>query len=136
MSYLKLKLTTDHIKEFEPHPDQGEVSGDVDKFTLGDYSYAVCHDGKLIFMGGLIEGDPCWSFWGVYSKYFRPIHVRYLKNHFKLEFDKAPCDRAHHLIPQNHVTAHLLTHVLGAEVEGVLKKYMHGQDYALYAMVK
>ena len=136
MSYHKLRLTTDHVELFEPHADHQFQEFDNNLIQYGPHCYAGFWNDELIFMGGFVKDDPCWQFWGVYSEAFKPIHARHIMRECRREFKQVPCDRAHHLVYMDDVTGHMLAKFMGAELEGVMKKYYNGLDYAIYAMVK
>lgn len=137
MSLIKSKLTNDDIREFVPHEMQ-PVSGlwNVLEFDMS-HSYALrdC-DGHLICMAGFVPSNPCWSFFGVFSENFLPRHIPWMRLAFLEEFDNIGIDRAEHYVMCEHIYAVRIGKLMGAELEGIKKKYYNGKDYAILAVVK
>lgn len=123
------------MENYIPHVEQGEFSLPT-KDIYGEYAFAGYCDGVLICLGGFYESVPCWDFWGVFTENFKPIHARAVKKFFQSKFNELPIDRAHHFVEYGSVTGHMMAKFVGADLEGVMKKYYNGKDFAIYAMVK
>lgn len=124
------------LREFELHPDHPEDGCDLVNVDFGPLSWALYEGDKILFVGGFHEEVPCWSFWGAYSKHFKPIHARIIRRGFDEKFRDAPCVRAQHLVETTNDHGMKLARFMGAKCEGVMQKYYNGRDYAIFAKVK
>lgn len=136
MSYSKLKLTTDIVKDFEMHPEHNESSDELLNVVPNDLSWAGYADDKLIFIGGFLQDGIDWLFWGAYSKFFKPVHGRFVRKQFDVLLDLVPCGEVSHLVKVGDRTGEMLARFMGAKRSGIVENYCDGEDFNLYVRAK
>lgn len=129
-----------HLLDFSPMEGQEE-----EYITVCDYywnnpsSLAFCFsdkNGPVLMIGLEEKWEKVYDTFTIFSRNWKPVYykdaIREARNFFK-DFR---CDRIEHLVRTDRPWTDKMAKMFGFEYNCTLHKYINGQDYKLYEVVK
>ena len=129
---LELEVNKGQLKQARLSPDN------LFRLAAAGPSWAVHLDGKLVAVGG---HTPAWPgrtiIWGYLGQDCGPaltVMTREVRRQLAVLEIEFPRIEAY--AERNHLEGHRWLKLLGLRQEGMMRKFCHGADYALYSRVK